>query len=64
MKRMKRFILVQSDEKDTIWKSSDNLLAGIARMNSEKGEDDASSSSTIDEPLMMATLTVPSPSLT
>lgn len=42
MKRMKRFVLVQSDEKDPIWKSSDNLFS---RMNSEKSEDDGSCSS-------------------
>lgn len=35
MKRMKRFVLGQSDEKDPMWKSSDNLLAGRARITTE-----------------------------
>lgn len=40
MKRIKRFVLAQSSEKDPIWKSSDNLLAGIVRMNSENNEEE------------------------
>ncbi|XP_043279502.1 acetyl-CoA carboxylase isoform X2 [Venturia canescens] len=73
MKRIKRFVLAQSDETDPIWKSSDNLLAGIARMNSVSSDGDASSrrSSTkfeagpLDEEpegLRMSTLSVPAPS--
>lgn len=38
MKRMKRFVLAHSTEKDPIWKSSDNLLAGVAKMMAEKNE--------------------------
>ena len=40
MKRIKRFVLAQSGEKDPIWKSSDNLLAGIVRMNSENNNEE------------------------
>ena len=40
MKRMKRFVLAQRGERDPIWKSSDNLLAGIIRMNSNNNEED------------------------
>lgn len=39
MKRMKRFVLAERSEKNAVWKSSDNLLAGIVRMNSENNED-------------------------
>ncbi|XP_003704973.1 acetyl-CoA carboxylase isoform X7 [Megachile rotundata] len=35
MRRLKRFVLAQSTEKDPIWKSSDNLMAGISKMNAE-----------------------------
>ncbi|KAF3422904.1 hypothetical protein E2986_13180 [Frieseomelitta varia] len=35
MRRIKRFVLAQSTEKDPIWKSSDNLMAGIPKMNGE-----------------------------
>ena len=37
---MKRFVLAQRGERDPIWKSSDNLLAGIIRMNSNNNEED------------------------
>ncbi|XP_014228649.1 acetyl-CoA carboxylase isoform X4 [Trichogramma pretiosum] len=37
MKRIKRFVLAESGEKDPIWKSSDNLQAGLSRMNSLEG---------------------------
>ncbi|XP_033221569.1 acetyl-CoA carboxylase isoform X2 [Belonocnema kinseyi] len=40
MKRIKRFVLAQSGEKDPIWKSSDNLLAGIVRMINENNEEE------------------------
>lgn len=40
MKRMKRFVLAERSEKNAVWKSSDNLLAGIVRMNSENNEDE------------------------
>ena len=34
MKRIKRFVLAENSEKDPIWKSSDNLMASLSRMNS------------------------------
>lgn len=33
MRRLKRFVLAHSTEKDPIWKSSDNLMAGISKIN-------------------------------
>ncbi|XP_015588836.1 acetyl-CoA carboxylase isoform X3 [Cephus cinctus] len=40
MKRIKRFVLAESTEKDPIWKSSDNLLAGVGRIVTEKTEEE------------------------
>lgn len=39
MKRMKRFVLAERSEKNPIWKSSDNLLTGIVRINSENNDE-------------------------
>ena len=39
MRRIKRFVLAENSEKEPMWKSSDNLSAGLSRMNSlEKSE--------------------------
>ena len=42
---MKRFVLAENSEKDPMWKSSDNLMAGLSlsRMNSFEKDDDANS---------------------
>ncbi|XP_029040279.1 acetyl-CoA carboxylase isoform X5 [Osmia bicornis bicornis] len=42
MRRLKRFVLAQSTEKDPIWKSSDNLMAGISIMNVETSTESTS----------------------
>lgn len=41
MRRIKRFVLAESTEKDPIWKSSDNLLAGVAKMNEETCQEES-----------------------
>lgn len=43
MRRIKRFVLAQSTEKDPIWKSSDNLMPGIPRMNGETSIEESAS---------------------
>lgn len=45
MRRIKRFVLVQSDEKDPMWKSSDNLFAEMVRKNSDVTSNDGSTCS-------------------
>ena len=30
MKRLKRFVLAENTEKEPVWKSSDNLMAGVS----------------------------------
>lgn len=41
MRRIKRFVLAESTEKDPIWKSSDNLLAGVPKMNVETCQEES-----------------------
>ncbi|XP_044017806.1 acetyl-CoA carboxylase isoform X2 [Aphidius gifuensis] len=64
MKRMKRFVLVQRDEKDPMWKSSDNLLAGPSRPIFEDGidiiENQPSSNENNFNKISSTSLTVPS----
>lgn len=43
MRRIKRFVLAQSTEKDPIWKSCDNLMPGIPRMNEETSIEESAS---------------------
>lgn len=61
---MKRFVLVQRDEKDPMWKSSDNLLPGSTRPIFEDGIDVIENQSTSSEnnfnKLSSTSLTVPS----
>lgn len=38
MKRIKRFVLAHSTEKDPNWKSSDNLLARISKNDMAKND--------------------------
>lgn len=47
MKRMKRFVLAHSTEKDPIWKSSDNLLAKTT-MNEKPPEASTSAGDVVD----------------
>lgn len=50
MRRLKRFILAENTEKDPIWKSSDNLMAGILKMHEEVSKESATISETSKEP--------------